>query len=502
MAASRQPNIIFILSDDQGYWAAGPYGNQEVRTPSLDRIAAGGMTCDRMFCVSPVCSPARASLLTGTIPSAHGIHDWIRRGNSVLEEDRPRPIEYLAGLKSYTSVLSDAGYRCGLVGKWHLGNAHLPQQGFQYWRVHPHGAGPYYDSRLIDEQGSVQNHEGYLSDVITNEALRFLEARPRGDLQPYYLAVHYTAPHSPWGREHHPSELFDRYYEECPFESTPQIQISDQQISSTPVGFTPEERRSILSGYYAAVEQMDVGIGRILDYIRDRGEEGETLILFSSDNGMSMGHHGLYGKGNASFPANMFETAVRVPFLCSWPGFIRAGERTAQLMSHYDVAPTILALAGLENPQNPAMPGINISSALIEGPASTPGNQRHDDYALNRQYLIVFSEYGPVHMVRGQQYKYVHRYPYGPHELYDLDSDPDETCNLVDLGEYQQVRCELRELLGSWFMRYYRSERDGRSLPVTGRGQTGLVGTDPNSVFCDDWFYVTREPDRHRGFEA
>ena len=145
-----QPNIVFILSDDQGPWAMGCAGNTEIRTPNLDRLAASGIRFENFFCTSPVCSPARASLLTGRIPSQHGIHDWIREGNT-----GQNAVEYLAGQLAYTEILADNGYTCGMSGKWHLGDSYRPQKSFSHWYVHERGGGPYYDVPMI-RQGELE----------------------------------------------------------------------------------------------------------------------------------------------------------------------------------------------------------------------------------------------------------------------------------------------------------------------------------------------------------
>ena len=141
---NRQPNVIFILTDDQGPWAAGCCGNDEVRTPNIDRLAETGVRFENFFCTSPVCSPARASLMTGRIPSAHGVHDWIRDGNMP-----PNSARYLEGLTCYTDVLDANGYTVGLSGKWHLGDSMTPQHGFSHWFAMPLGGSKYNDGEMI-----------------------------------------------------------------------------------------------------------------------------------------------------------------------------------------------------------------------------------------------------------------------------------------------------------------------------------------------------------------
>lgn len=486
---SSRPNIIFILSDDQGYWAAGAYGNSEVRTPGIDALSESGVTFDRMYCVSPVCSPSRASILTGVIPSAHGVHDWIRQGNTHLEESGTEPVSYLDGLTSSVSLLASAGYRCGCFGKWHLGNVHLPQQGFTDWFVYPHGGGTYNDSHFAGPDGVAALHPGYVTDVITDHALEFLESASDSD-QPFYLSLHYTAPHSPWDREEHPGEIYDRYFADCPFESVPNLSTNTLQINSAPVPRTARERRAILSGYYAAIERMDNNIQRVLKALGDLGQRENTLIIFTSDNGMNMGHHGLFGKGNATFPPNMFETSVRVPAIFSHPGTLPGGVRPDSLVSHYDIFPTILEYVGQSVPDAIRRPGVSLLPLLHRSDADHPPDTDRG--------VVVFSEYGPVHMILTRRWKYVHRYVYGPYELYDLAEDPEEAHNLFGLPEYAGIVEERREALAEWFAQYADAPYDGRMLPVTGRGQIDTLksGLSPESAFAADWRYVGRD---HKG---
>ena len=229
----RRPNILFVLADDLGAWGMGCAGNSELQTPHLDRLAAEGVRFTRFFCASPVCSPARASILTGMIPSQHGVHDWLRAGNLPGETANGQAIEYLHDLTSYTQMLADGGYTCGLSGKWHLGDSRRAQQGYSYWHVHAGGGGPYYDAPMVRD-GEVYAAPGYVSDVITDNALRFIDAHA-ADHAPWHLNVHYTAPHSPWDRANHPPGLYDAYHRDCPFTSTPDEPPHPWQINSAPL---------------------------------------------------------------------------------------------------------------------------------------------------------------------------------------------------------------------------------------------------------------------------
>ncbi len=480
-----RPNILFVLTDDQGCWAMGCAGNPEIRTPNLDRLAATGIQFKNFFCASPVCSPARASLLTGRIPSQHGVHDWIRAGNATIEKDKGgRLIEYLKGQTGYTDILAAAGYVCGLSGKWHLGDCHHPQKGFTFWEAHAMGGGTYYNAPMI-HAGEVYRDPAYVTDLMTDHALSFLEQQA-DDESPFYLSVHYTAPHSPWDRDQHPDPIYDQYHSECAFDSVPLEPMHPWQISSAPYGYDEQSRRAILSGYFAAVTAMDHNVGRIIDWLEAQGLRENTLVFFTSDNGMNMGHHGIYGKGNGTFPQNMYDTSVKVPAIISRPGHIAQGELCGSLLSHYDFMPTLLDYLGLENPEASNLPGHSFAS-LLRG----QGLEGH-------QSVVVYDEYGPVRMIRTANWKYVHRYPYGPHELHNLTNDPGEKTNLIGDPAYESKLTGLKAGLEEWFAHYVDPLVDGTHEPVTGKGQLGLAGPAGMGErnFSDDWSYLSDETRR------
>ncbi|MGD2175564.1 MAG: sulfatase-like hydrolase/transferase, partial [Candidatus Brocadiaceae bacterium] len=405
MAEQETPNAVFILTDDQGPWAAGCYGNSEIRTPNIDRLAATGLRFESFFCTSPVCSPARASLMTGAIPSRHGVHDWLREGNMP-----PDPARYIEGLTCYTDVLAENGYVCGLSGKWHLGDSMSAQHGLSHWFCLPKGASHYNDAEMIRD-GKVDVQPGYLTDVITDEAIRFIEAHRE---EPFYLSVHYNAPHAPWTG--HPPEIVESY-EDCPFKSCPQ--------EAAHPWIRPHMRRHLgnresLKGYFAAVTAMDLNVGWILDRLSELNLRQKTLVVFTSDNGFSCGHHGFWGKGNGTFPLNMYENSVKVPFIVSHPGRLSPGRVTEALMSQYDFAPTLLDYLGMPALEDEWLPG----RSFVPVWTGQTDEVRED--------VVVFDEYGPVRMIRTREWKYVHRYPNGPHELYNLQEDPDERENLAE----------------------------------------------------------------------
>lgn len=484
----KRPNFLFILSDDQGSWAMHCAGMPELCTPNLDRLAESGMMFENFFCVSPVCSPARASLLTGTIPSAHGIHDWLRSGNVDGERfaregadnpyaggyrDERQPIRYLEGKTAYTDLLAESGYSCALSGKWHLGDSLQPQHGFSRWYTTGKG-GCFYCDPDMAENGSITVHHGrYVTELITEKALSYLEELTAEDA-PFYLGVHYTAPHSPWYPEQHPAKWI-QHYQDNPFASIPDLPDHPDSVAG-PVHGTAA-RQMNLTGFCAAVSAMDEQIGRLLDALEASGQRDNTVVIFSADNGMSMGQHGIWGKGNGTFPFNMYDTAVKVPFLISWPGHIPAGKICGELVSAYDVFPTILSLAGLsekaadEGNSSALRPGKDFSDLLLPAAASCCRGQEDASRAI-----VVYDEYGPVRMIRTKEWKYIHRYPYGPHELYHLTEDPGEERNLYDRPDMEPQILALRTRLENWFASYARPDTDGVLQGVTGNGQMGQCG--------------------------
>ena len=456
-----QPNLLFVLTDDQGAWAMGCAGNAEIRSPNLDRLAREGIRFDNFFCTSPVCSPARASILTGRIPSQHGVHDALMWQSDTSKGglDREVPadrVQFLLGMPTYAELLRDRGYDTCLSGKWHLGDGLEPRCGFDTWNPMPYGGTNYFNVPVV-ANGHLDKHETYATDLFADNALKFL-GQQVSEERPFCLAVHYTAPHKPWGREHHPQALWDAYYDRCPFDSLPG---PDEPL---PIGFhanavDAERRRQNLAGYFAAIEGMDRNVGRLLDWLEEQNLRSNTLVVFMSDNGMNMGHHGLYGKGNATWPQNMFDTSVKVPCLISRPGHVPENQVNTDLLSQYDWLPTLMEYTGAPERVPGGLPGRSFAPLLAGRPIG------------ERRSIYVFDEYGPVRMIRSREWKLVWRYPAGAHELYNVGEDPAERLNLFgQRGHADRIRA-LRRELDDWFASYVDPELDGSRLPVTGRGQ-------------------------------
>ncbi len=451
---AARPNFVVVLTDDQGIWTRTA---PEVQTPALDGLAASGTEFTGFHCASPVCSPARASLLTGLTPSAHGVHDWIRTDNSGRDT---RGLHYLAGIDTTPSLLAAAGYVCAHSGKWHLGDARTPAPGFRHWFSHRDGGGPYYAAPVVD--GGVERTEpGYITYAITDHAVDMLSALLRGD-EPFYLQVNYTAPHSPWTPENHPEELLG-LYAECDFASVPRDELHPW--------VNPEHEElmaaiadpvTALQGYCAALTGVDRGLQALLDTLDANADAAApTYVIFMSDNGFSTGHHGYWGKGNGTLPLNAWDPSVLVPFIVRGPG-VAAGRVDTSAVSALSLHPTILELAGVPIPPGlePSLAGVLLGSA--EQPAVA------DD---------VHDEYGGLRMVKSGAAKLVDRRE-GPNELYLLDADPAEETNLIDDPVHAALADDLRDRLQGWFAARVVAGRDGLDEPVSGYGQLAPMWAD------------------------
>ncbi len=434
---TRQPNILLFVTDDHGQWASGPYGNREVCTPNLDRLAATGVVMENAFTPTPVCSPARASLLTGLTPSQHGIHDYI-----AMRFDRR---DWLAGLPTLPQLLQNAGYRTGLCGKWHIGNEDSPAPGFDSW-FSIGSAYPFlhFGAREFCDQGRMTRLEGSIDDIVTERAGTFLQA---DDERPFFLLVGLTAPHSPW--DGHPQRFVDQYSD------TDFVDIPDGE--SYPFGEQAGESLSVdrrrerehTAQYYAAIAHVDENVGRLLELLEEAGQTENTLVVYTSDHGLNCGHHGVWGKGNGTLPLNMLEESIRVPLILNWPGVLPAGARYDEMVDHLDLFQTLIAAAEAELPSNFNYAGEDM------GPLFATGRQ----HKAWRQ--VQFGEYGPMRMARTRRHKLVRRFPHGPQELFDLEDDPRESRNLIDNKEYRELTQRLSDLIEEHFGRYNAADKNG-----------------------------------------
>ena len=437
------PNLLVLMTDDHGAWAAGCYGNREIRTPNLDYLARSGLRATRAFTPSPVCSPARACFFTGLLPSQHGIHDW-------LAEDPARPRNWLEGCTTLAQILQARGYRTGLVGKWHCGNSHQPQPGFDYWLGYARGQYPHCGTQRLVENGRAFEHEGRQAPFLTAKAAEFLRAGERN--RPFFLFLGLVDTHSPFVG--HPERLV-AHYRRAGFGDIPREDPAPGP-GWVRFGVPADEgrRREWLAQYYAAVTLLDEQVGRLLDELDGTGQLDRTLVLYTSDHGHMNGHHGLYTKGNASVPQNLFDESIRVPLLARLPGVIPAGLELAAPVDHCDLFQTLLEAA-----QAPSPPGVD-----YPGRSYWPLATGRDQPWRDRQ----FCEYGNARMVRTERWKYIRRL--APHEhfadeLYDLEADPRERWNLLaDGAPGPDVAARLRGEIDSHFTRFEAPGRSGARI--------------------------------------
>lgn len=446
------PNILLFVTDDHGQWASGPYGNQEVVTPNLDRLAASGLVMENAFTPTPVCSAARASLLTGLTPSQHGVHDYI-----AMAFDRG---PWLAGERTLPQLLQEAGYRTGLAGKWHAGNEDEPAPGFEFW----FSVGSSYPllhegTREFCNQGRLETFSGYTDEIIAGQAIRFVE---EDDGRPFFLLLGLTSTHGPWTG--HPERLV-RMYGDATFGDIPageSYPFGEQALESLSVDRGRE--REAQTQYYAAVSHVDEIVGRLLEVVAGAGKLGETLVVYTSDHGLNCGHHGIWGKGNGTRPLNMVEESIRVPAILNWPGVLRAGIRRRELVDHLDIFQTLAEAGRAKLPSDVDYAGRSMLPLLVDPDG---GGSWRD---------VQFGEYGTVRMARTGRYKLVQRHPGGPDELFDLESDPRECHNLIGRFSHQAVRSELVLQIETHFGRY--------SSP----GKSGTLGAElPQHNMTEAW---------------
>lgn len=456
MAADRGGNaqvplsFVVVLTDDQGWWSM-PHRMPELRMPRLSALLEESLEFTRFYSASPVCSPARASLLTGRTPSAHGVHDW-------LVGDRApdaHPDRFLDGQPTTPEVLADAGYQCWLSGKWHVGDARLPAPGFTRWYAHRYGGGPYLGAPMWRD-GQPVAEERYLTHAITEEALGFIDERIPD--KPFYLQVNYTAPHDPW-LDGHPEE-YTALYEGCEFPSVPREERHEWTLAHRHFDGAYEDPVPRLVGYSASLSAVDEGLGRIIDRLEETGLREHTVILFMSDNGFSCGHHGLWGKGNGSWPLNFWDASVRVPMVANVPG--GATGQSEALVSALSLHATICELAGVELPPDRWRAEESVAPLLR-------GEERD-----GADVVVVAAEYGMGRMITDGRWVYVHRRN-GPDELYDHDTDPGEATNLAADSAFEAVRQSLKNQLQDWYATRERAESSAWEHDVRGFGQVHPV---------------------------
>ena len=451
-----RPNIVMIVADDHAPAAIGAYGARVNRTPNLDSLAADGLRLDRCFCTNSICTPARASIMTGKYSHTTGI----RTLDDVIDHDREGTIGMW---------LQGAGYQTAMIGKWHLGHGGSSDpRGFDYWNVLP-VQGAYRDPTTI-EMGREQRHRGYVTDLLTDLSLAWLDSC-EGD-RPFFLYLGNKAPHDNF--EPHPRHL-DRYLEELPepltlrddfadrspasFMSTARVDrmhLKDHLPEPPPDDLTGEARlqanyQSYMRNYYRCVDAVDENVGRILAWLEASGHRDNTIVIYTSDHGFFLGDHGWYDK------RFMYEEGIRIPFLMRWPAGVRAGTVSDRIALNVDFAPSLLEWAGIDAPDG--LQGRSLAPLAAGAPPSDWRTSFYYRYWMHLAHFNIPAHYG----VRTERFKLIHFYGRAlgaagaidrdsppVWELYDLESDPMELHNRYGLAPYAETQAELLDLLAHW----------------------------------------------------
>ena len=417
-AAPRRPNILFIFSDDPAEQAISAYGSQVNRTPHLDRLAAAGARFTNSFVTNSICSPSRATLLTGQYSHKNGVPVFNR----------------FDGTRDHVAKrLQAGGYHTGIVGKWHLGS---DPTGFDRWIVLP-GQGAYWNPTFL-VPGHTLTIEGHCTDVTTDLAIEFLDTRPAD--KPFFLMVHHKAPHRGWEPDERnqarfadatfpePVTLFDDYAtrpaalpenrQTIARDLTPGDLKREPPAGLAGADLVKWKYRRFMQDYLACVQGVDDSVGRLLDHLDARGLAADTVVIYSADNGWYMGELGLYDK------RFMYEPGLRVPLLARGPG-IQAAATPDQFVANIDLAPTFLDLAGLPIPA--PMQGRSLVP-LLRG--ERPFDWRRAVYY--RYYHDPGHHDTRAHLgVRTATHKLIHYWKKDAWELFDLRRDPTEQHNLL-----------------------------------------------------------------------
>ncbi|MCA9053329.1 MAG: sulfatase-like hydrolase/transferase [Planctomycetaceae bacterium] len=451
---SDRPNILWICTDQQRFDTIRALGNERIRTPHIDRLVAGGVAFTQAYCQSPVCTPSRASFLTGRYPRTTRCR---QNGQSMPEAERLLP-----------RILADHGYDCGLSGKLHLASCsdgkveQRIDDGYRvfHWSHHPQPdwpenaytqwlvrkgldwkelyAGP--EVRYVKEGIPAEHHQTTWCGEMAIDFIR----EHANDSQPWLFSVNPFAPHHPFDP---PAEYLARYHpEEMPLprfrpgelDNKPQYQRLDHHWAHNNPGgmdvasLTPAESQRITAAYYAMIEHIDHEVGRMLDALEESGQRENTLVVFMSDHGEMLGDHGLYLKG-----PHFYDEAVHVPLVISWPGHIASGLRSDALVELTDLAPTLMECCGLT--PEPQMQGRSLHGIL----SGRSDPHRHRASVLCEYYnsWTHSRSYGTMLRTRTEKIVVYHGTERG--ELYDLATDPDEFDNLWDVPAAQLMKSRL-----------------------------------------------------------
>ena len=445
LRASRSPrmarrNIVLVLSDDHrydfmGFMKESPYF---LETPNMDRMAQQGAHLVNAFVSTSLCSPSRASILTGQYMHHH----------RVVDNQRPEP----EGTMFFPQYLQKAGYQTAFVGKWHMGHEHdAPRPGFDHWASFK-GQGTYFDPTL-NINGKRRTFQGYTTDVLTDQALAWLK-EDRNTRQPFFLYLSFKAVHYPF----QPAKRHEGRYAEAQVKR-PETMANTERNYQTQPHWVRERRYSIhgvdhmetgqydndpvpsfdrlYKQYCETVHGLDENLGRVLKYLDESGLSKSTLVIYMGDNGFALGEHGFYDKRDA------FEESIRVPMLAYAPGMIKPDTKITRMVQNIDIAPTLLSAAGLQIPNTANIDGRSFLP-LLSG-KSIPWR----DHILYEYYWEWnFPATPTVFAIRTDRYKYIYYHGVWDHDgFYDLQTDPHERHNLINVPAYSEQIAKMKQQL-------------------------------------------------------
>lgn len=472
-----QPNVILIFTDNQQAATLGCYGNDEVRTPHLDRLAADGMLFEKAFCANAFCSPCRASMLTGELPSQHGVHSWIDDRNMA---EWPAGWHALNGRDTLPEALHRRGYATGIFGKYHLGDPQSKAPGWDQWVTMADGhVRSFYDNEICDN-GEVYAQPGHSVDFFTDKALEFMRSADG----PYFAYIPYPAPYGHWPATNDGNRnRFADLYDDCPMTSVPRQGIRREAVvnydmiksgSGKGLDFSMLMRAPndlpTLRNYYSQISMIDEAVGRLVE------ADPEALIIFTTDHGLSLGHHGFWGHGGSTYPSNLHLAAHSIPLIVRHRGAVAAGARTPIHVSNVDLYATLLDYVGAE--VDPALPSRSFAGLLRGEDVADWGEDE------------VFSEQEETRVIRTPQWAFFKRMagdgaPNLPDELFNVVTDPGETRNLADDPGHAHVVADLAARIETFFARHARAEADmwrgGRPI------QNSMLKDYWSDIWGEDW---------------
>ncbi len=427
----KRPNVVWILADDLGYGDLGCYGNEYIATPNLDKLAARGAMLTDFYMNAPVCTPSRAALLTGRCPQRNGLT------NVIETTDRQTHLSFDEVLIS--DMMKEAGYRTGMVGKWHIGEvegARPNDRGFDYFFGSRLGGIDFFDHVFLDGEpvlwennDLVEQYQGqYITDVLGQKAVDFLG---RQKSQPFFLYLSFFAVHTAMGPESRNAEM-----------QAPKHWL-DYYLQR---GYSEKEAK-----YFGCASAMDEAVGKVIDQLEKSGQMDNTLILFSSDNGPDPREPGT-AKPFQGTKHQLWEGGIREAMIAVWPGHIPSGNVYNDPAIATDWLPTTLAAAGLEPPAGVKLDGINILPLLTKG---KPLPKRKLYWSYIRDTLRISREKA----VRCGKWKWLNG------ELYDLENDPAEQQDIAK--KYPDIAAKLEAAWNTWLRQFpYEQKRWGDRKPL------------------------------------